>query len=109
MELELPGLAEAVWGGASGASRLGVSPGQIPQHQWSYFPLDQGNNDRTHWVWGAWGLQLHAQRGSESYPPALSLHADKASHALGCLFLGALGTLKCLLQMSMTAAARSGL
>lgn len=73
--------------------------GQIPQRQWSYFPLDQGNNDRAHWVWGGWGWLgaaasrsvRGAQRGSESYPPALSLHADEASRALGCLFLGALG------------------
>lgn len=50
MELELPGLAEAVWGGASGASRLGVSPGQIPQRQWSYFPLIGCSAD---WLHGA--------------------------------------------------------
>lgn len=52
-------------------------------------------------------LSAGAQRGSESYPPALSLPMlTKPSHALGCLFLEALGALKCLLQMSMTAAAR---
>lgn len=45
--------------------------GQIPQRQWSYFPLDQGNNDRAHWVWGWLRLQRHAQCGELSV--ALSL------------------------------------
>ena len=113
VELELPSLVEAVWGRgplepagwvwvpAKFLSISGLPPGSREQWQGS-LGLGQRGVAAPCSVRGA-------QRGSESYPPALSLRADKASHALGCLFLEALGALKCLLQMSMTAAARSRL
>ena len=56
--------------GAFGASWLGVSPGQIPQHQWSS-PWIKGTLTGLTGSGAAGGLQLHAQCGELSV--ALSL------------------------------------
>ena len=113
VELELPSLVEAGWGRGLWSQQAGCESRPclwVLMWLWDKFLSVSGLT--SPWIkgtmtgltgsgaagagWGWLGAAASrsvrgAQRGSESYPPALSLHADEASRALGCLFLGALG------------------